>query len=186
MALQDIIAAIVSQADQEIEQHRAKHRQEISLIKEEAARYLASKKQEINQQKELKKKQLFSKAQAHASSLKRNSALQNKQELLNGLYEEVLSKMSALPEKDTEKILVACLKKLSKSGTIYPAKKHESIIKKLAETGFKFGEAINSKGGFLFESATQEKDFTFESIIKNYVRPATELEFSHSLFKSDS
>jgi hypothetical protein len=46
------------------------------------------------------------------------------------------------------------------------------------------GKPLDAKGGFICVSPTREYDFRFETIVRDTVRPATELDVSSTLFPS--
>ncbi|MBU0766777.1 hypothetical protein KKF55_03270 [Patescibacteria group bacterium] len=183
MALQDILAAITAQADQKIKEARAVHQKNLTKIREQGERTVATKKQEIAAQKEQRKSQLTAKTQNAASMLKRNAKLQKKQELLNKTYSNVVDELSKLPHDQVEPLIRACLKSIRDEGTVHPAKEHEGLVKKLADASrFQLGEPIKAKGGFVFISKTKERDCTFEHLVSEVLRPMSELEISQLLF----
>lgn len=183
MALQDILSAIISQADQQIKEARATHQKNLTKIREQGERTVASKKQEIAAQKEQRKAQLAAKAQNAAAMLKRNAQLNKKQELLDKTYAQVVEELSKLPHEKVEPLIRACLKAIRDEGTIHPAKEHEALLRKLADASrFTLGEPINAKGGFKFISKKKERDCTFEHLVSEVLRPVSELEISQLLF----
>lgn len=183
MPLKDIIAAIIAEADARIEQARAAHQKELTLLREQSEKRLSTRKQEIAASKEQKKVQLKAKAQAHADAQRRNAALRKKQELLDRLYSKVATDMGSLPADTVEDLLRKSLKTITEKGTIHPSAKHVDLLKKIAPSEqFTIGETIESTGGFRFVSQKQERDFTFEHLVQEVVRPATELEVSQKLF----
>jgi len=183
MALDDILAAITAQADHQIKEARSVHQKNLTKIREQGERTVATKKQEIATQKEQRKAQLTAKAQNASSMLKRNAKLQKKQELLNKTYENVVEELSKLPHEKVEPLIRACLKSIRDEGTVHPAKEHEGLVKQLADASrFQLGEPIKAKGGFIFISKTKEQDCTFEHLVSELLRPLTELEISELLF----
>ena len=112
MALQDILAAISSQADEQIRAERTAHQKRISQMREAAERVTAKRKQELALQKDKKKKQLRMKAQAHADTLKRSAMLTAKRALLDQIYEKVLVNVGKLPDAKIEPILRTALKEI--------------------------------------------------------------------------
>lgn len=183
MALQDILAAIIAEADTRITQARSDQQKELSTMREESEQRIATSKQEVAVSKQQKKQQLLAKAQTHAVSLKRNAGLQKKKALLDTLFAKVAKDMSTLSEKEVEPLLRACVKSIKGKGEIYPAAQHEKLLQKICPNEkFAMQKATNAKGGFLFVSKTQEIDFTFEYLVEHILRPKTELEASKTLF----
>ncbi len=183
MALQDILAAISAQADQQIQRARSEHHKQLTKMREQSERAIATKKQDIALQKEQRKAQLTAKAENHAAMYIRNAELSKKQELLDRTYDNVIAELSKLPDEDLKRLIESCLKGIKGKGAIHPAKKHESLLNKLADSSqLTIGESIDAKGGFKFISDTQEQDYTFEHLVSEVLRPKTELEISHLLF----
>ena len=185
MALQDIINAIIAAADADIEQARRAHQQEMTNLREEAERSLATKKQEIASSRERKKEQLRSKAENHAAIQKRNAVLTKKRELLDRVFDAVVDKLVATDAAALETLLRSCLKTIAAKGTIHPASAHEALLQRLADSGqFTIGSTIDAKGGFLFVSDKEEADFTFEHLVQENLRSSKELDVSKQLFTS--
>jgi len=183
MALPDILAAISSQADEQIAKERSAHQKRLSLIREESERRIAKRKQEIAAQKEERKEQLHMKAVSHSAMTRRNAELTKKQELLDDLYALVLKNLLSLPEKEVETLLKTCLKTIKGNGEIRPSKAHENILKRIAASEkFSFGKPIESAGGFVFVSEREEHDCRFEHLVSAFLRPQTEVEAARTLF----
>jgi vacuolar-type H+-ATPase subunit E/Vma4 len=182
MALQHILDAIVAEADRKIDEIQSAHKQRMKEMREQSDRAVTQKKRQINDQLEQRKRQMQEKAASHARMLRSKSLLAKKQECMDSLYANVLEKLSSLPKDKLEVFLKACLERLDGEGTIYPAKPHEAIIKKLAKDRFEIGEPIDALGGFRFESRKIEHDFTFEFIVHSLLRPQTEVAIADDLF----
>lgn len=182
MALQDIIAAIIAQADAQISDKRSMLNKKLSELKEESERSTAGKKQEIAQQKEERKNQMRAKAQARAQMIERSAELAKKQELLDRLYADTITALTKLPEKDQESFLERCLKKVKGKGVLRPAKGHAASLKKLLPKDVELGDPIEAEGGFIFQSEKEERDFTFEHLVQSALRPSTEVESAQALF----
>lgn len=183
MALQDILEAITAQADQQIATSRSEHQKRVSHMREAAERNHAKKKQDVATHKEKKKTQMKMKAEVHGETMRRNTVLQKKRELLDRLYSKVTDQLAALPDDKVEPLLRACLKNISAKGTIHPSEAHAALLKKIAPSEqFTIEKNVKAKGGFIFSSAKTEQDFTFEHLVQEWLRPQTELDVSHNLF----
>lgn len=183
MALQDILAAITAQADQRITDARTEHQRSLTQLREESERRIAKKKQELAVTKQERKKQLEAKAQAHALAQKRNAVLSAKKDLLDAVYGDAINELAKLSDKEIEPLLRACVKSISAKGAVHPSKKHAELLKKICPSEqFSMEEPTDAKGGFIFVSATQEQDFTFENLIEQNLRPQTELDVSKTIF----
>ena len=183
MAIQDILATIAAEADKKIKQFRETHQSELSSMRQESEQRTAKKKQEIAVSKEQKMGQLKGKAQSHADAHTRNALLSKKKDLLDSIYSDAVVELSKLSDKEIEPLLQACVKLIKTKGEIHPSEKHEKLLKKIC-SGDKFSmqKPTKAKGGFLFVSEKEERDFTFEHIVSQMLRPKTELEVSHNLF----
>lgn len=181
MALQDILAAITAEADKRIADARKAQQNRLTDIREKSEQHIAKRKQEIAMQKQEKQDQMLMKAQAHAQITKRNAELSKKQELLDAVYGDVVDHLCSLSGAELETFLKACLEQIQGSGTIRPSATHADLLKKLAGN-FTIGEPVEAKGGFVFVSEKQERDYTFEHLVHAYLRPATEVETANSLF----
>lgn len=183
MALQDILAAITAQADKRITDARTEHQRALTQLREESERRLAKKKQELAVSKQERMKQLENKAHTHALTQKRNLVLSKKKDLLDRTYEEVVTTLCAMNDKDIEPLLRACIQQIKNKGVIYPSAKHADLLKKICPSEqFKMEKPTDAKGGFLFVSDKEEQDFTFEHLVEHVLRPHTELQVSQTIF----
>lgn len=185
MALQDILDTIGAEADQQIVSARSAHQKQLSQIREESEQALARSRQEIAAQKEHKIEQMRRKARGHADTLKRNSLLRAKREMLDDVFATVVQELGGLPDDKTETILRACLKQITDAGELRPAANHAALLQRLAPSEqFTMGAPIDAAGGFLFLSKKREQDFRFETLVHSSLRPKHELDVAHSLFGS--
>lgn len=184
MPLQDILNAIAQDADTTITQERSQHQKRLAAMREESERAIAKRKQAMGAQKEERKQQMLRKAQAHSAMLIRNAELRSKRALLDELYNKVVSRLAALTEKEAEPLLKRCLQSIiGTKGTIRPSKSHQNLLKRIAPSEqFTMGEAIDAAGGFRFIAEREERDCTYEHLVNEYLRPATEIEAAHKLF----
>jgi vacuolar-type H+-ATPase subunit E/Vma4 len=182
MALNDILDAIVGDADKRIAEAAASHKQHMKEMREESERKLSRKRTQITEQRDQKKRQLREKAESHARMTRSKSVLAAKRRHMDSLYDTVFDLLKNMPKDKTEKFLELCLKQVTSSGVIRPAKAHEAIIKKMLPKGCELGSAIEASGGFRFESDTTEQDFTYEFLVGQLLRPATEVRAGSELF----
>ena len=183
MALQDILKAITDEANAQIAQAEQAHTNALARIKEHHADLLSRKKKELTAQKNEKKEQMKRKAELHAETMRRNAVLRKKHELLDRVFEDAVEALAKLGDKDAEALLSHSLRTIKGKGTIRPSKKHEALLQKIAKDDhFEMGKPIDAKGGFIFESGKSDRDFTFENIVREMLRPKTELSAATSLF----
>jgi vacuolar-type H+-ATPase subunit E/Vma4 len=182
MALQDILHAITHEADERIKAAQSEHKQKMKASREAHELALLDIQQRINEQKKRKMTQLKERAVGHAHMMLSHSLLQKKQELLKETYDETVEALCAMPAAKQEAFLKQCLEAIDVKGTIHPAKPHAALLKKLAGSDFKVGEPIEAKGGFRFVGDKQERDYTFEFLVLEVLRHATEVDAAHTLF----
>lgn len=185
MALQDILKAITAEADQKITSERSAHQKRLSTMREQSEQRISKRKQEIAMQKEEKRQQMRAKSEAHAQMIERNAELKKKQELLDTLFTLVTKKLGSCSEDKAEALLKQCIKSIKSKGTIHPSKAHANLLKKIAPSEqFEMGDAVEATGGFVFSSDKEERDFTFEHLVSQYLRPRTEVETASELFNA--
>jgi vacuolar-type H+-ATPase subunit E/Vma4 len=185
MALQDILTAITHEADQRISTAQSDYKQRSKALREQRELAILDAQQRINEQKKRKMTQLKERAEAHAHMISRHALLQKKQELLNDTYSHVIDALADMPKDKMEAFLKTCLSDIKSKGVIHPAKGSEAILKKLAGDDQTIGDSIDARGGFLFIGAKEERDCTFEFLVHEVLRPATEVRIAHELFPSE-
>lgn len=181
MAFDDILTAIIAQTDEYIAQEKQAHQQQLTVLKTDSETQLQALEADITTQKEAKKASMLQKATNHSESIVKNAELQIKQDLLNALFEQVLTRLTQISKEDTTKLLSSYLASLPKEGVIRPSKNHLALITELAK-GHTIGEPLNAAGGFLFESAKIEKNCTYEHIVAEEIRLHSELDAASQLF----
>ena len=181
MAFDDIIAAITAQTDAQITQARTNHAANIKQLKADTTTAKKELEESVQQKKATKQAALLHKATSHSEVLTKNTELQTKQELLDELFEQVLTHLAQLPAADTKKVLEHYLKQVPKKGVIRPSKTHQALLKKLV-TKHELGPTIDAAGGFIFESDTVEQDCTYEHIVQAEIRVQAEVDASYALF----
>ena len=182
MALKDILQAITDEADRQIAEAQTRHKTEMKEIKDSSEKTLTASLKHIHQQKEQWKLQMRQRAESHAEMVARHAVLGRKQELLDEVYAQVSDGLASLPKPELEKFLSLCMGKIRDKGTFHPAAAHADLVKKLAPAGCAVGETIPSKGGFRFVGEKQDVDLTFEFLVAEILRPATEIEVASELF----
>ncbi len=186
MALQDILNAIVGDADKRIADLTSSHKQFLKDLREESERSLTRKRSQIAEQRDQRMRQMKEKTESHARMARSKSLLALRQEYMDRLYKDAFDALVALPKDETESFLALCMKQIDAKGTVHAAKAHEAIIKKLLPSGCTLGESIDAAGGFRFVSDKEEHDFTYEFIINRLLRDATELKAVALLFPAAS
>jgi vacuolar-type H+-ATPase subunit E/Vma4 len=181
MALPHILATITAEADECIAAAAAAHADAVHAMESSHAQALGAMRNTVKQQKNERLYQLKKRAEGHVDMLTRHAVLQRKQELLEDFYTAVTQALGGLPAHDTGKLLSGWLKRLPEGGTIVPSKKHEAFLKKYAGSR-DIAPAIASSGGFRYIGKTEDRDYTYEFLVRNVFRPDTEVEVSARLF----
>lgn len=188
MAISDILQAIITEADQQIADAQAAHKLAMKDLKESHEElYFAAIKQ-IDRQKDEKKHQMRTRVEGHAQMVARLAVLSKKQEQIDAVYAAAATALAALPKGELDHLFKACLKHIHGAGEIRPAKKHEAVLKELiaGHKGLTMGEPVDAVGGFRFVGETQEHDYTFEFLVEQVLRPATELAVARELFPKNA
>lgn len=182
MALQNILDAIVGDADKRIADLTAAHKQFLKDLREQSDRNLERKQLQIAEQRDQKMRQMKEKTESHANMNKSKTLLMHKQVYMDRLYAEALEHLVKLPANKAEAFLGECMKHIHGKGVILSAASQEAVIKKLLPDGVTLGESIKAQGGFRFVSDTAEHDFTYEFLIHRLLRDATEVTVGNLLF----
>lgn len=183
MAFNDILEAVTSAHREKLSALRAQHETEVARMdasladaEREAVEHFAS---ECARKKKNMERQIVS----HARMAGRLSILKAKKKQLDDVYAGVLKRLAAMPPKEAEDVLKKLIDACPEGGSLRPSSPHVALVTKLAG-GRAVGTPVDSVGGFVYESAMRERDCTFESLVHNVVRPATELAVSNALFPS--
>ncbi len=183
MALQDIITAIIEEADREIAILRENHERSAKMMRHAHQQSQSMLKNNMSEQLETRKKQLLLKVHTHCAVERRNRISAMKQEVINAAFTEALTMLAALPDEKVEGILRACLKHIKGKGSLLVSKRHEALLRKIAPSEqFTIENTSDAMGGFRFISTAAEADYTFEQLIHGVLRPMKELEIAHLLF----
>jgi len=181
MALSDILAAITAEADAAIAAATKAHASAVKDLSDAHERALGTIRSTVKHQKSERLHQLKKRAESHTDMMKRHAVLQRKQEILDEFYASTIRGLSALAPAETERLLTAWIEKLPSKGTIIPSKAHEAILKKL-HGSHTLAPAMEAAGGFRFVGEKEERDYTYEFLVKHILRPETEIDVAGQLF----
>jgi len=183
MALDDILAAITKETDQRIATAKEAYRIQLSDMRKESDLNLLAKKQKFSNECNEKEQQMRSNMRTHFALHRRNAMLLKKHALLEQFYTNVAEAIAKERPAIVEKFLTACLDQIKEKGELHPAKNHAALLEKIADKKqFTIGKPIDALGGFIFTSETQERNCTIEYLVKEQLRPATEVDVASSLF----
>ncbi len=176
MPFHDLLNAIVSQTDADIARLKDEHIRRLDALKQETKNWITQREQDFVTRAGERKTELLAKAEAHAFQERRRKVTQYKRDLLDAVYQKTVAALTALPAPKTEQLLRNILESIPGTGVIHPTAAHRSILKKLvSDARFTLGEDTAGSGGFLFRGEREERDCTYESLVKNTVRPRTEM-----------
>lgn len=181
MALSHILAAITVEADATIAAATRAHAAAVKDMADAHERAVQTIRSTVKHQKNERMHQLKKRAEDHTDMMKRHAVLQRKQELLDEFFGKVTKALAALPVAETERLLSSWVAKLPKGGTVIPSKIHEPILKKIIGDR-EMAPAMEGAGGFRFVSEKEDRDYTYEFLVKNILRPDTEIEVAGQLF----
>ena len=183
MALSHILHAITAEADAEIHKLRQKHDEVLKQLDTDHASALSTLRHDIAQKKMERLHSLRMRAEGHINMKKRHAILQRKQGILDALYADTARALLTLPPATLEKLMSGWIKGLPKDGVIRPSSVHASLIKKICGDAYTIGEPLKTAtGGFTFESKTMDRDYTLDFLIRELLRPSTEIESARQLF----
>lgn len=181
MALTDILAAITASTDEKISMLRKEHKDALSDLRTATEADVERIEADVTERKEAKKTALRTKTTLHAESLLKNAELNEKQKQLNTFYTALVKHLSTLPAKQLEPLFKEWLKNVPADATIHPAEAHADALKAVAKD-HKIGATIKAQGGFIAAKGATELDYTFETVVKEQIRPQSELHASQALF----
>lgn len=183
MALSHILHAITAEADADIRALRQKHDDLLRSLDADHASALSALRHDIAQKKTERLHSLRSRAEGHINMKKRHAVLQRKQHILDALYADTARALGSLPTATLEKLMTTWIKGLPKGGVIRPSTVHTALIKKICGDSHTTGTPLkDASGGFVYESETMDRDYTFEFLIRELLRPTTEIDAAHQLF----
>lgn len=183
MALRDILSAIIRDADQRIKQAKSDHDAVAAQKQADHKKALDRVHTSVEQLKQQKMHSIREKAQSHARLYRSKLLLQKKASLLDALYELVLHELSTLDAKETEEFLRESLKRIAAiGGTVHPTYAHREVLAKLAGKEFQIGDGVSGVGGFLSTSENEEQDFRYDFIVREILRPLTDIASAAALF----
>ena len=181
MAFHDILRALNADADKRIAAAHEAKRAALAETRARLGRAADEKIAFIESECERKKKNMERQVSAHALMTGRQAVMKAKHALMEETYDRALDLLSGMDASKTEAFLRRLIDSCPEGGTIRPAEAHAATIKKIAG-GRAIGEPVKSRGGFIHESETSERNFTYEVLVRDILRPATELSVAGTLF----
>lgn len=187
MAFQDLLDAITADTDKQIRDQQSQLRVRLSALREESERKMAGRKQDIHRQRDARKTQLWRKADTMAQVEERNILLHAKRDMIDATYDKVVSVLGSLDAAKQKHLLTALLKAIKPGGIVHPARSQKALLESIAtELGHTLGDPIDAAGGFLYVSPTEERDCTYEFLVRTRLRPATDIRVASTLFSASA
>lgn len=184
MALHDLLQSIVHEADQQIAAAKEAHAARLQSMTTEHTAALERFRKTTNDRLQQKKRSLREKAESLGRISAGKMLLEHKNAALDALYETVLKELLALPKDELKAFFTRCLGQMEDAeGTLHAAPEHEAVLRTLAGPSLKVGEPLKgTKGGFTVSTAKREWNFTFEFLVRQALRPATDIAIASRLF----
>lgn len=166
MTLEKVVQEILDRGKKECDAIMDGARNEAEEIlrsaKEKAAQGKSEKEAEAAKTADRMRKQEIPSAEIEAKKIKLNA----EKEVLDGVYAEVMRRLSALPKDRNETLLRALVSKAVKeygNGTFYSNARDAEIVKGQV----RFGGVINCTGGIIVENEdkTVRLDYTYEAVL---------------------
>lgn len=182
MSFKHLLQSIVTEADRRVADAEKAHLDAMHAL--EAAHDKALESIRANAQDRLseRKRSLREKAESLGRISASKLLLKTKNAEIDAVYHAVLAELKKSDKAELESFFRKALE-LAGEGTIRASKEHEAMLKKIAGKGFEMGETLpKSDGGFTVSTPTKEWDFTFDFLVCQSLRPATEVEAAAALF----
>lgn len=181
MAFHDILQALEVNANGRISAARAAKEESVAHTREQLEQATSDKLSGIATEVDRKKKNMERQIVAHTQMNGRQAAMTAKRSLVEQTYAKALEALAAMNPAQTEEFLKRMIDACPEGGTIRPAQPHEAIVKKLAGNR-EIGASVKSRGGFVHETDASDRDCTYETLVNDILRPATELAVASTLF----
>lgn len=182
MALHDLINSIVLEADQQIAAAKEAHSAHLKDMASDHNAKLEKVRKTTQDRLNQKKRSLREKAESLGRISAGKQLLLEKNAAVDALYDRVLADLSSLPKAELREFLAACLKQVGdEGGTLHPAPVHADILRELAKDMTIGAPLKHASGGFTVASAKREWNFTFEFLVRDMLRPATEIDAASQL-----
>lgn len=185
MALNQLLAAITAQADQQITLIRQEQERTLKAARDEQEIALSAALRSIDVRKRQKMDQVRMKAEQHAAAFHNNTVLRHKRVLLDRIFTSVIRSLAAATDEAIEPLLKRCLT-LAGPGEIRPTERHRKLLQNILPSSCSLGLSVSGEGGFICITEKQEHDFRLETIVQDLLRPVSEILVADTLFSSPS
>lgn len=182
MSFKHLLQSIAQEADRRIADAKKAHKERMHVLEAAHDRSLESIRKDAQDRLNERKRSLKEKAESLGRISASKLLLKTKNAEIDAVYDAVLEDLKKLDKGALESFFKKALD-LAGEGAIRAAKQHEAMLKKLAGKEFEMGETLaKSEGGFIVTTPTKEWNFTFDFLVQQSLRPATEIETANALF----
>ncbi len=181
MAFHDILRALDADADARISAARKAKQESVARSREQLEHAASEKLSTIATDVDREKKRMERQIVAHTQMNGRQASMRAKHGLMEQSYAKALDALAGMNAAKTEEFVKRMIDACPEGGTIRPAQPHETLVKKLSGKRA-IGPSVKSCGGFIHETETADRDCTYETLVRDILRPATELAVASTLF----
>lgn len=183
MAFHDILRALDAEARARVATAQNAARSAMAEARARSESATAESIASIERSCERERADLERQATARSHMLERQAVLKAKHDAMEKTYGRALERLASLDDEAAAPLLRSLLGACPDGGVIRPTEAHAALLKKLAN-GREIGATVKGTGGFVHESASSERDCRYETLVRDILRPATELRVADALFPS--
>ena len=166
MALQDILKKIIDDAQAEIKVLEAGFETRKDQLKQEADAKIKGESAELKAKSKDAEAAVMKKVESLASRENKDALLVAKNEIINRVLTEFLSRLENADDELYGKVLDKLFLPLKNvTGRVFVSKKRLAITQKHATKDCTFFEDESVKGGFIFRGVDTEIDNSFQSLV---------------------
>lgn len=184
MSVKHLLQSIAQDADRRVAEAKKSHAERMRALEADHERKLDAIRKDAQDRLNERKRSLREKAESLGRIAANKLLLEAKNKEIDAVYASVSDALKGMDKPEIESFFRKALETAgSEGGVIRAAKEHEAIVKKVAGKEFEMGEHLpNASGGFILSTDTQEWNFTFDFLVTQSLRPATEIDAASALF----
>jgi len=178
MSVKHLLQSIAQEADHRIAEAKKSHAERMRTLEADHERKLDAIRKDAQDRLNERKRSLRGKAESLGRIAAGKLLLEAKNKEIDAVYASVLDALKGMDKLELESFFKKALEMTdAEVGVIRAAKEHEAIAKKAAGKKFEMGEPLpKASGGFIVSTDTQEWNFTFDFLVAQSLRPATEID----------
>lgn len=184
MSLKHLLESIVQEADHRIATAKKAHIEHLQALEAAHEKRLDAMMKNAQARLAERKRSLHEKASSLGRITASKLLLETKNAEINAVYDNVLAELKALSKEDLSAFFKKCLDMVGdENGVIRATPDHEPLLKKIAGKNLQMGAPLTrASGGFVLSTEKREWDFTFDFLVSQALRPATEIDTAVKLF----